>query len=239
MFIYIFIYLFIFSGTFKKFEDIQGLDDDYCPTLKELLLKSFTFNPGIGKTQPEGIKNIRIAGGVAEGTAIARLFQKNHLFSDCRNREIEADYEYILFEIPESSKNSVEELHGSKTGFLDLRLDLDLIKSAISIGWKVKDDDLQFILCQVAPNGYLLPFRLKELCLKKLRFKASDHLMEIAFAYALNRKSKDISFTNVNQSIKKSSMKLEGTVNIDEVPYFVLSLDMVQLIRLLVARNSI
>ena len=126
------------------------------------------------------------------------LFQKNHLFSDCRNREIEADYEYILFEIPESSKNSVEELHGSKTGFLDLRLDLDLIKSAISIGWKVKDDDLQFILCQVAPNGYLLPFRLKELYLKKLRFKASDHLMEIAFAYALNRKSKDISFTNVN-----------------------------------------
>ena len=102
MFIYIFIYLFIFSGTFKKFEDIQGLDDDYCPTLKELLLKSFTFNPGIGKTQPEGIKNIRIAGSVAEASAIARLFQKNHLFSDCRNREIEADYEYILFEIPES-----------------------------------------------------------------------------------------------------------------------------------------
>lgn len=79
MFIYILIYLFIFSGTFKKVEDIQGLDDDYCPTLKELLLKSFTFNPGIGKTQPEGIKNIRIAGGVAEGTAISTAVSKESL----------------------------------------------------------------------------------------------------------------------------------------------------------------
>ena len=158
MFIYIFIYLFIYFFRYFTFEDMQRLDDDYCPTLKELLLKSFKFNPGIGKTQPEGIKNIRIAGSVAEGSAIACLFRKNHLFSDCRNREIEADYEYILFEIPESSKNSVEELHGSKTGFLDLRLDLDLIKSAISIGWKVKDGNLQFILCQVAPNWYLPPF---------------------------------------------------------------------------------
>ena len=58
MFIYIFIYLFIFSGTFKKFEDIQGLDDDYCPTLKELLLKSFTFNPGLVKPNQKESKTL-------------------------------------------------------------------------------------------------------------------------------------------------------------------------------------
>ena len=105
----------------------------------------------------------------------------------------------------------------------------------------MESEGWQFTIHSVSSCSELVftPVPLKELYLKKLRFKASDHLMEIAFAYALNRKSKDISFTNVNQGIKKSSVKLDETVNIDEMAYFALSLDMVQLIRLLVARNSI
>ena len=211
---------------------MQRLDDEFCSTIKELLLKSSKFNPAIGKTQPEAIKNIRIAGSVAEGSAIARLFRRNESFRDHLNREIEADYESILFEIPENLKNHVEDLQGSKTGFLNLRLDWNLIKSAINLGWKVKNDRLQLALYQVAPNGYLLPFRLKEAYLEKLGFNDSDDLIETAFAYALNRKSQDISFTNINQDIKKSSVKLEGTLNIDNMPYLTLSFDMVQLIRL-------
>ena len=96
----------------------------------------------------------------------------------------------------------------------------------------MKDDELHLVLSQFAPNGYLLPFRLKEACLEKLRFNDFDHLMEIAFAYALNRRSQDISFTNKNQGVNKSSVKLERTLNIDKVSYVSLSFAMVQLIGL-------
>ena len=160
------------------------------------------------------------------------MFRRNNSLPDCLNREIEANYECILFEIPENLKDHVEDLQGNKTGFLNLKLDRNFLKSAINIGWNVKYDELQLVLSQVAPNGYLLPLRLKKACLEKLRFNASHHLIEITFAYALNRKSQDISFTNKNQGVNKSSVKLEGTLNIDKLPYLSLSFDMVQLIRL-------
>ena len=88
-----------------------------------MLQNTFEFNMGIGKVQPDAIKNIRIAGSTAEGTALARLFRRNNLFPDGLNREIEVDYEFILFEIPENFKNYVEDIRGSKIGLLNLRLE--------------------------------------------------------------------------------------------------------------------
>ena len=223
---------FYFLGDFKNFEKIKRLDEEYCSTLQEMLQNTFEFNMGVGKVQPDAIKNIRIAGSTAEGTALARLFRKNDLFPDGLNREIEVDYEFILFEIPENFKNHVEDMRGNKIGFLNLRLDLKLFKLANDLGWKFEEEELMSALYYVAPNGHLLPYRLKEIYLKKQRFLDTNHLIEIGFAYVLNKKRQDVSFTHVKENIKKSSVKLEGIVNIENEPYLTLSFDIVQLIKL-------
>lgn len=113
---------FYFSGDLKSFEKIQRLDEEYCSTLQEMLQNTFEFNMGIGKIQPDGVKNIRIAGSTAEKTALARLFRRNDLFPDGLNREIEVDYELILFEIPENLKHHVEDLRGNKIGFFKFKI---------------------------------------------------------------------------------------------------------------------
>ena len=223
---------FYFSGDLKSFEKIQKLDEEYCSTVQEMLQNTFEFNMGIGKIQPDGVKNIRIAGSTAEGTALARLFRRNDLFPDGLNREIEADYEFILFEIPENLKNHVEDLRGNKTGFLNLRVDLELLKLVKELGWKIEEEELMSVLYHIAPNGHLLPYRLKETYLNKQRFIGSNRFIEIGFAYVLNKKRQDVSFTHVQENIKKSSVKLEGIVNIKSEPYLALSFDIVQLIKL-------
>ena len=223
---------FYFSGDLKSFEKIQRLDEEYCSTLQEMLQNTFEFNMGIGKIQPDGVKNIRIAGSTAEETALARLFRRNDLFPDDLNREIEVDYELILFEIPENLKHHVEDLRGNKIGFLNLRLDLKLFKSVNNLGWKFEEEELMSALYHVAPNGHLLPHRLKEIYLNQQTFINTNHLIEIGFAYVLNKKRQDVSFTHVKENIKKSSVKLEGIVNIEKEPYLALSFDIVQLIKL-------
>ena len=113
---------FYFSGDLKSFEKIQRLDEEYCSTLQEMLQTTFEFNMGIGKIQPDGVKNIRISGSTAEETALARLFRRNDLFPDGLNRKIEVDYELILFEIPENLKHHVEDLRGNKIGFFKFKI---------------------------------------------------------------------------------------------------------------------
>ena len=147
-----------------------------------MLQNTFEFNMGVGKVQPDAIKNIRIAGSTAEGTALARLFRRNDLFPDGLNREIEVDYEFILLGIPENFKNHVEDMRGNNIGFLNLRLDLELFKLVNDLGWKFEEEELMSALYHVAPNGHLLPYRLKEIYLKKQRFFDTNHLIEIGFA---------------------------------------------------------
>ena len=211
---------------------MQRLDEEYCTAMQELLLKIFKIEMGIGLIKPDGIKNVRVAGSSAEGAAIARLFRRNDLFPDHLNREMEADFEYILFEIPENLKENVEDLHGNKTGFLNLRLDLDFLRSVNQSGWSLDEEEIALILDLAAPNGYLLPYRLKEMAIDKLRFNDSDELVRTAFAFVLSKKLQDISFTDMKEGINKSSMKYEGIVKTKQNPYLALLFDVVLLVKL-------
>ena len=211
---------------------MQRLDEEYCTAMQELLLKIFKIEMGIGLIKPDGIKNVRVAGSSAEGAAIARLFRRNDLFPDHLNREMEADFEYILFEIPENLKENVEDLHGKKTGFLNLRLDLDFLRSVNQSGWSLDEEEIALILDLAAPNGYLLPYRLKEMAIDKLRFNDSDELVRTAFAFVLSKKLQDISFTDMKEGINKSSMKYEGIVKTKQNPYLALLFDVVLLVKL-------
>ena len=211
---------------------MQRLDEEYCTAMQELLLKIFKIEMGIGLIKPDGIKNVRVAGSSAEGAAIARLFRRNDLFPDHLNREMEADFEYILFEIPENLKENVEDLHGNKTGFLNLRLDLDFLRSVNQSGWSLDEEEIALILDLAAPNGYLLPYRLKEMAIDKLRFNDSDELVRTAFAFVLSKKLQDISFTDMKEGINKSSMKYEGIVKTKQNPYLALLFDVVHLVKL-------
>ena len=103
---------------------MQRTDEEYCSTVQELLLKILIFKSemGIGLIKPYGIKNDRIAGSIAEGTALARFVRRNDLFPDCLNREMEVDFQYILLEIPKNLKENIEDLYGNKIAFLNLRL---------------------------------------------------------------------------------------------------------------------
>ena len=211
---------------------MQRLDEEYCTAMQELLLKIFKIEMGIGLIKPDGIKNVRVAGSSAEGAAIARLFRRNDLFPDHLNREMEADFEYILFEIPENLKENVEDLHGKKTGFLNLRLDLDFLRSVNQSGWSLDEEEIALILDLAAPNGYLLPYRLKEMAIDKLRFNDSDKIVRTAFAFVLIKKLQDISFTDMKEGINKSSMKYEGIVKTKQNPYLALLFDVVHLVKL-------
>ena len=211
---------------------MHRLDEEYCTAMQELLLKIFKIEMGIGLIKPDGIKNVRVAGSSAEGAAIARLFRRNDLFPDHLNREMEADFEYILFEIPENLKENVEDLHGNKTGFLNLRLDLDFLRSVNQSGWSLDEEEIALILDLAAPNGYLLPYRLKEMAIDKLRFNDSDKIVRTAFAFVLGKKLQDISFTDMKEGINKSSMKYEGIVKTKQNPYLALLFDVVLLVKL-------
>ena len=211
---------------------MHKLDKEYCTAVQELLLKIFKIVMGIGLIKPDGIKNLRIAGSTAEGAAIARLFRRNDFFPDHLNREIEADFEYILFEIPGNLKEYVEDLHGNKTGFLNLKLDLSFLRSVNQSGWRLHEEQIALILDIAAPKGYLLPYRLKELALDKVRFHDSDEIVRTAFAYVLSKKLQHISFTDMKEGINKSSMKYEGIVNSKQQPYLALLFDIVHLVRL-------
>ena len=211
---------------------MQRLDDEYCSTLRDLLNRIFKFDLGIGRVQPGGIKNIGIAGSTAEGAAIARIFRMNDLFPKCLNRETELDLEYVLLEIPENMRSHVEDLQGKKIGFLNLRVDSNFLKSVNRLGWDIKDEEIVSVLPKVAPNGYLLPHRLKEISLDKLRFRNSSQTIELLFAYVLNKKLPDITLTNIEQGINKSSVKFDGIVNIENKPWVAISFDAVHLIKL-------
>ena len=211
---------------------MQRLDDEYCSTVQDLLRRIFKFDLGIGRVQPGGVKNIGIAGSTAEGAALARIFRRNDLFPDGLNREIELDLEYVLLEIPENIKSYVEDLQGKKIGFLNLRVDSYFLESVHRLGWNIKDEEIVSLLPKVAPNGYLLPYRLKEISLDKLGFRNSDQTIEVVFAYLLNKKLPDITFTNIEQSINKSSVKFDGIVNIENKPWVAVSFDAVHLIKL-------
>ena len=211
---------------------MHRLDEEYCTAVQELLLKIFKIEMGIGLIKPDGMKNVRIAGSSAEGAAIARLFRRNDLFPDHLNREMEADFEYVLFDIPENLKEHVEDLHGNKTGFLNLRLDLDFLRSVNQSGWNLNEEEIALILDLAAPNGYLLPYRFKEMAIDKLRFNDSDEIVRTAFAFVLSKKLQDISFTDMKEDINKSSMKYEGIVKTKQNPYLALLFDVVHLVRL-------
>ena len=211
---------------------MQRLDEDYCSTVRGLLNRMFKFNLGIGRVQPEGVKNIGLAGSTAEGAALARIFRRNDLFPKCLNREIELDIEYVLLEIPENMKSYVEDLQGKKIGFLNLRVDSYFLESVHRLGWNIKDEEIVSLLPKFAPYGYLLPYRLKEISLDKLRFCNSNQTIEVIFAYVLNKKVLDITFTNIEQGINKSSVKFDGIVNIENRPWVAISFDTVHLIKL-------
>ena len=213
---------------------MHKIDEEYCSTVQELLLKTLIFKSemGIGLIKPDSIKNVRIAGSIGEGTALARLFQRNDLFPDRLNREMEADFEYILSDIPENFKENVEDLYGNKIGFLNLKLDLNFLRSVNQAGWSLDEEEIELILKSAAPNRYLLPYRLKEIALGKLKLRDSEKIIKTAFAYVLNRKSEDISFTDAKEGINKSSMKYEGIVNSEKKAFLALLFDFVHLIRL-------
>ena len=96
---------------------------------------------------------------------------------------------------------------------------------------KVKHDQLEVYFDQISSNGYLKPYSLKEVEPGKLQLTNPDKHIELMFAYSL-KKTLDVSFSQIEQGISKSSIKFDGIVNVEKIPLGAISFDTVVLIRL-------
>ena len=177
--LYLFSYFCFTDSRFVLFEELCKVDKKLasleCNLLATLLVKS-RFHK---KQRVTTLKNVAITGSTYEGALVARMFRS---FSGSAARELEVDIEFLVAELPISSKNVVEEIPG-KTGFAKVRMASDLLKKYLAeSGWDVNKRFIEDICSGFSENGYLNPYFLKEI----IREEISRKLYRPYLLFALN-----------------------------------------------------
>ena len=112
------------------------------------------------------LHNTAFAGSLYEGGCVARVFRPVH---GTVNRELEADVELEILEIPEYQKNIVQDIPDKK-GFVKIRARKDVIKCLlVQSNWKTETRHLQEVVSKFCDNGYFKPYALKDKIKKALK----------------------------------------------------------------------
>ena len=183
------------------------------------------------KQQPAAQRNIRVAGSLVEGGGVARIFQRNATFPDDLNREGEVDIEFILAQIPHDMKHNIQDIQG-KPGYVNLRIDQELLEQAKEIGWKITDTTRHDIKNATSSGGWLKPYKIKEAALKRMPItKTTVKKLEPILADVFNEKTEDVSIT-ATQAITKSTVQSDIMISINALPFYKISYDIVTLLEL-------
>ena len=183
------------------------------------------------KQQPATQRNIRVAGSLVEGGGVARIFQRNATFPDDLNREGEVDIEFILAQIPHDMKHNIQDIQG-KPGYVNLRIDQELLEQAKEIGWKITDTTRHDIKNATSSGGWLKPYKIKEAALKRMPItKTTVKKLEPILADVFNEKTEDVSIT-ATQAITKSTVQSDIMISINALPFYKISYDIVTLLEL-------
>ena len=206
----------------NDFKELQCVDVGVSQSVAKfstLLLRKNLF-----KTQPEGIKNFHIAGSVSEGAALARVFFQKVTAANILNREFEIDSEFVILELDESFKDSVELIPGN----------LNHVKihwnENMKSGWKWEIGDRLNEL--VSSDGYLKSFPMKDIVMNKTNPRVDDKILKPVVAIALDIELNQVSFTFPSHDTTKASVETRFKLLIDNKETFSISSDIVLLIKL-------
>ena len=161
---------FIGSELFQ-FEELHKIDTELA-VLATNILEVVRQKSRLGKKQNEGsLQNADIAGSVSEGGMVARIFRP---VNENLAREVEADIQFTLFEIPPSHKNIVEDIPGRK-GFVKLCAEEDVLWSfSTKTTWKIKREKFETYHEKIIMDGYLNPYFLKKELAKRLQIEINS-----------------------------------------------------------------
>ena len=162
---------FIGSELFQ-FEELHKIDAELA-VLATNILEAVREKSRLGKNQNEGsLQNADIAGSVSEGGMVARIFRP---VNEKLAREVEADIQFTLFEIPPSHKNIVEDIPGRK-GFVKLCAEDDVLWSfSTKTTWKIKREKFETYHEKIIMDGYLNPYFLKKELARHLQIEINSH----------------------------------------------------------------
>ena len=169
-----------------QFEELHEIDTELT-VLTSNVLEAVREKSRLGKNQNEGsLQNADIAGSVSEGGMVARIFRP---VNGNLAREVEADIQFTLFEIPPSHKNIVEDIPGKK-GFVKLCVEDDLMWSfTTNESWKVKRQKFGIYHEKTFKNDYLNPYFLKKELARLLKIDVKNRcLMESLLTASVGKK---------------------------------------------------
>ena len=161
---------FIGSELFQ-FEELHKIDTELA-VLATNILEAVREKSRLGKNQNEGsLQNADIAGSVSEGGMVARIFRP---VNENLAREVEADIQFTLFEIPPSHKNIVKDIPGRK-GFVKLCAEDDVLWSfSTKTTWKIKRKKFETYHEKIIMDGYLNPYFLKKELARHLQIEINS-----------------------------------------------------------------
>ena len=169
-----------------QFEELHEIDTELT-VLTSNVLEAVREKLRLGKNQNEEfLQNADIAGSVSEGGMVARIFRP---VNGNLAREVEADIQFTLFEIPPSHKNIVEDIPGRK-GFVKLCVEDDLMWSfTTNESWKVKRQKFGIYHEKICENDYLNPYFLKKELARLLKIDVKNRcLMESLLTASVGEK---------------------------------------------------
>ena len=182
-----FIYVLHFIGSeLLQFEELHKIDTELT-VLASNILEAVREKSRLGKNQNEGsLQNADIAGSASEGGMVARIFRP---VNENLAREVEADIQFTLFEIPPSHKNIVEDIPGRK-GFVKLCVEDDVMWSFSTKGtWKIKREKFEIYREKICMDGYLNPYFLKKELARLLKIEINSRcLMESLLTASVGEK---------------------------------------------------
>ncbi|XP_057296962.1 uncharacterized protein LOC130625866 [Hydractinia symbiolongicarpus] len=215
-----------------KFRYFQKLNERMSSNTLSFIDALVHIESGIGKTQKEGLKNIYYAGSAREGAMLSRLFGPSEYENQRINKEIEADIEYNLLEIPLSHKQNIEDIHGKK-GYVRIKCTEDELKIFLApTNWKVDFSKHADILEGLLVNGYVKTHWIKEVAKAKVKVRNDNHVIELILAFILNVELDRVSLSPPKDKVTKSSVETQISLYVDEIFKLALSWDAVLVIQL-------
>ena len=214
-----------------QWKELYALDQVISDHARNSIKNCIHFSGVVRNHSKSACKNVMLAGSAFEGAILSRSFLPVKTGDINVNKECEFDLEFVLIDLPINLKDRLE--NSKKNGFAKIKLSgEELYRLLRKNGWAFgKVNDLK-TWTRVTENGYLNPYRLREIIGKKFRYKHSN-FTDAAFAVMLNKSFSDVILDCVCPGkLTRSSIKVEGSVKLKEETVMKLSYDAVFIIRL-------
>ena len=173
---------FLVDSRFLLFEELYEVDKAITDLARNFL-QATRDKVRFGIVQKQGVlHNTAIAGSICEGGCVARVFRP---VNGTVHREIEADVEVTLLEIPECQKNIVQDIPDKK-GFAKILARTDVLESLIlDSDWKTESQETQKSISKFCDSNYFKPYALKDEIRKHFKISNSNRYVSEAFLTTL------------------------------------------------------